>query len=77
MKLSVSLIIACLLWSCVPITSQIESVSESQILIDQEVEKVKKSNEAYRKLTAAGCSRENLWLVKPVLIDDQSYFESF
>ena len=49
--------------------------SESQLLIDQEVEKVRTSNEAYRKLRAAGCEREDLKLKRPYAVAGESFYE--
>ena len=49
--------------------------SKSQIMIDIEVETVRTINEAYRKLQAAGCDREDLKLKRPIAVRGKSFYE--
>jgi hypothetical protein len=72
---SFMLFLVWLIAGCVPFTSGKVAVESEKSLIDSELEKVKKGNEAYRKLEAQGCSRENLKLIKPLIIANQSYYE--
>lgn len=65
----------CALLPAVANQPEIEVPSASQSLIDKEVETVRTSNEAYRKLRAAGCDREDLKLKRPIAVRGKSFYE--
>lgn len=86
LKLIVGILLSCtLLLSCgtFPITtSSMQSTkdsstsTESNSLIDREVERVNSWNEAYRKIVAAGCTNGNLRLMPgTTILPNKEYYE--
>lgn len=70
--LVVGLIVAgWLIYGCAPKYpfTPVPVLSESQLLIDREVERVNIMNEAFRKLTGMGCTRETI-------IETDAYIDS-
>lgn len=66
---------------CAMPTKVIEPKEEIKVIepqvqnqMDAEIEAVKRSNEAYRKMKAAGCGRENLLLVDMEFSGGEGYF---